>query len=188
MWNYQTRLVRFTSYFSQWLLSYEMWSSLPQQRRQWYRSESPKMYPLRSNEYGKVTKCLSTAPGLIGSFRSPGRPRFPLTIFYHLLYNMSITYLHQRYTYRFTRSRHRAVNHPPRKACKPIFYSVPHPSLDLHSLRSVRQNDLPPAAHFSSVTSFLWSRSRIVSTCHHHSNKSTAWTRTVYVTTIHKQN
>ena len=160
MWNYQTRLVRFTSYFSQWLLSYEMWSSLPQQRRQWYRLESPKMYPLRSNEYGKVTKCLSTAPGLIGSFRSPGRPRFPLTIFYHLLYNMSTTYLHQRYTYRFTRSYRSGVTPSRSKACKPIFYSAPFPSIVSHSLHSIRQNDLPPAAHFPSVVPLIRSSFR----------------------------
>ena len=63
----------------------------------------------------------------------------PLTKYYHNPYNKSTTYFTKRYTYRFTRSFRFGVNPSLHKACKPIFYSVPHPSLDLHSLRSVRQ-------------------------------------------------
>ena len=45
-----------------------------------------------------------TAQGLIGCLYSPCRVRFPLTIQYHQLQNMSTTYFSVVYTYLFTRS------------------------------------------------------------------------------------
>ena len=85
------------------------------------------MYPLSISEMVKVTKCLPTASGLIGSLYSPDRvgsspiiivPKSPSKV-----NNIIIRYFLIS-VYPFTDDK------TVRKSCKPIFYSIPLPSVE----------------------------------------------------------